>query len=89
MALATDSADTFSRYGMRLEVFSDYLRSLPDDLLESVAEDYVWLAGLDLESEGHPTDFVERREACRAECARRGTPQLYEIAEDTVSPFAA
>ncbi|SPE29178.1 hypothetical protein SBA3_1510004 [Candidatus Sulfopaludibacter sp. SbA3] len=26
--------------------FRCYLKSLPDDLLESVTEDYIWLAGL-------------------------------------------
>jgi hypothetical protein len=73
----------------RLDTFRDYLQSLPEDLLESVTEDYVWLAGLRLDGDGHPTDFVQRREYCRAECARRGAPQLYELAETTVSPFAA
>jgi hypothetical protein len=74
---------------MGLDTFRDYLESLPEDLLESVTEDYVWLAGLGLDREGGSTDFLARREACRAECARRGAPQLYEFAEDTVSPFAA
>jgi hypothetical protein len=73
----------------RLDTFRDYLQSLPEDLLESVTEDYVWLAGLTLDCDGHSTDFVERRECCRAECARRGASRLYELAEDTVSPFAA
>lgn len=69
--------------------FREYLQSLPDTLLESVTEDYVWLAGLVLESGLHGTDFVGRRECCRAECLRRGVPELYEFAEDVVSPHAA
>ena len=72
-----------------METFRSYLQSLPEDLLESVTEDYVWLAGLTLERDGHPTDFVERRECCRQECARRGAPQLYDIAASIVSPYAA
>jgi len=87
MAGESDRADTRIRCSMGSDTFCDYLQSLPDELLESVTEDYVWLAGLGLE--GESTDFVQRREACRAECARRGEPQLYDFAEDTVSPFAA
>jgi hypothetical protein len=72
------------------ETFRDYLRSLPEDLLESVTGDYVWLAGLTLEEPGYRgTDFRQRRECCREECVRRGSPQLYEIAGDVVSPHAA
>jgi hypothetical protein len=72
-----------------LETFRSYLQSLPEDLLESVTEDYVWLAGLTLEPGSHTTDFRQRRECCRQECVRRGSPQLYEFAEDVVSPHAA
>jgi hypothetical protein len=69
--------------------FCEYLEALPDDLLESVTEDYVWLADVVFEeSQGH-TDFRGRRECCRAECARRGVPQLYELARSTVAPRAA
>jgi len=71
------------------EKFRQYLQSLPDTLLENVTEDYVWLAGLVLEPGGHGTDFVERRECCRAECLRRGVPELYRFAESVVSPPAA
>jgi len=70
-----------------LETFRNYLQSLPEDLLESVTEDYVWLAGLTLDRAPH--DFRQRRECCREECARRGAPQLYELAESIVSPYAA
>ena len=69
--------------------FRGYLESLPDDLLESVTEDYVWLAGLVFEEDPRRTDFHQRRECCRAECTRRGVPQLYELAESTVAPRAA
>ena len=72
-----------------LETFRDYLQSLPEDLLESVTEDYVWLAGLTLDRSAHAPDFRQRRECCREECVRRGAPQLYEFAEDIVSPHAA
>ena len=70
-----------------LETFRDYLQSLPEELLENVTEDYVWLAGLTLDRSSH--DFLRRRECCREECARRGTPQLYDFAESIVSPYAA
>ncbi|MGA2268174.1 MAG: hypothetical protein ABSH44_06855 [Bryobacteraceae bacterium] len=69
--------------------FRDYLESLPDDLLESVTEDYVWLGGQDFEKGERNSDFRGRRECCREECARRGIPQLYQLAESTVAPRAA
>jgi hypothetical protein len=72
-----------------LATFRGYLESLPDDLLESVTEDYVWLAGLVFEESHQHTDFRGRRECCREECARRGVLQLYELAESTVAPRAA
>jgi hypothetical protein len=63
--------------------FRSYLESLPYELLESVTEDYVWLSGLPFESQRHE-EFFERRECCREECARRGMPQLYWMAEELV-----
>jgi hypothetical protein len=72
-----------------LETFRDYLQSLPEELLENVTEDYVWLAGLTLEPGRHASDFRERRECCRQECVRRGAAQLYQFAESIVSPYAA
>jgi len=75
--------------GGALATFRGYLESLPDDLLESVTEDYVWLAELGFEEAPQHTDFRQRRECCRAECMRRGVPQLYELAENTVAPRAA
>lgn len=67
--------------------FRKYLRSLPSDLLESVSEDYVWLSGLDFQR-GPATEFLRRRECCREECARRGIPHLYGIAEEEIFPKA-
>ena len=72
-----------------LQTFRNYLRSLPEDLLECVTEDYVWLSGLRLDHGAASSDFLQRRECCREECARRGAPQLYELAESTVAPYAA
>lgn len=69
----------------RADTFRTYLQSLPDDLLESVSEDYVWLAGLFEEGERRD-DFQKRRERCREECARRGAPQLFRVAESNVAP---
>jgi hypothetical protein len=68
--------------------FRKYLRSLSYELLESVTEDYVWLAGLSFDRR-RDIDFRRRRECCREECSRRGVPHLYQIAEETVSPWAA
>jgi hypothetical protein len=72
----------------RLATFRKYLESLPEELLESVTADYVWLAGLTFDHGAHSTDFVQRRECCREECTRRGIPHLYEVAHNTVSPSA-
>jgi hypothetical protein len=54
--------------------FRDYLQSLPDELLESVAEDYAWLASLAFHDGSRSADFERRREWCREECLRRGIP---------------
>ncbi len=53
-------------------VFQDYLQSIPDDLLESVAEDYAWLATLPFHDGSRHIDFERRLAWCREECARRG-----------------
>jgi hypothetical protein len=58
------------------ETFRDYLQSLPDELLRSVAEDYAWLATLAFHNGARKAEFQRRREWCRAECARRGVPIL-------------
>jgi len=67
--------------------FRCYLRSIPDDLLESVAEDYIWLAGLHFA--GQDAEFRRRRECCREECSRRGVPHLFYAAEEIVSLYPA
>jgi len=67
--------------------FRDYLRSLPSELLESVSEDYVWLSGLDFQRQT-AAEFVRRRECCREECARRGVPDVYGMAEREISAKA-
>ena len=72
----------------QLITFRSYLQSLPDDLLENVTEDYVWLSGLAFEN-ARRSEFNNRRECCRQECVRRGAPQLYSMAERVVSPWAA
>jgi hypothetical protein len=72
----------------RLVTFRKYLQSLPEDLLECVTQDYVWLAGLTFDHGAQSEDFLQRRECCREECARRGVPHLYELAENFVSPSA-
>ena len=71
------------------DTFRGYLESLPDDLLESVAEDYVWLAGCAFQGEAPGVEFGRRRECCREECLRRGLPQLFREAEESVDPRAA
>jgi len=65
--------------------FRDYLRSLPDELLESVSEDYMWLSDLDFKDEP-AAEFRRRRDCCREECLRRGTPRIYQTAERLILP---
>lgn len=63
--------------------FRRYLETLPEDLLESVTEDYIWLAGLDFhEQAGRDAEFRRRRECCRQECLRRGVPYLFGLAQE-------
>ena len=64
-----------------MAIFREYLRSLPEELLDSVTEDYVWLAGLDLDD----GDFLRRRECCRDEWASRGELQHYYLAENKIA----
>ena len=69
---------------MAADGFRDYLQTLPEDLLENVSEDYVWLARLGFD--GNPgAEFLRRRECCREECLRRGCPGIYRLAEWTVA----
>ncbi len=53
--------------------FRAYLGSLPDELLESVTEDYTWLAGFHFASSGR-AEFARRRDCCRTERKRRSAP---------------
>ena len=71
-----------------LIAFRDYLTSLPEELLENVTEDYVWLSRLGFGAR-QSTEFNNRRECCREECRRRGEPDLYSMAEETVWSSAA
>jgi hypothetical protein len=67
----------------RSDVFRDYLRSLPEELLESVTQDYLWLSSLEFEPEARD-EFLRRREHCREECKRRGALYLFYSAESTI-----
>jgi hypothetical protein len=69
-------------------IFRDYLRTLPDQLLESVSQDYVWLSGLSFDP-APAAEFQTRRECCREECLRRGAPWIFRTAEQAISPRAA
>jgi len=71
-----------------LNLFPEYLGSLPDALLLSVASDYVWLA-TQFQPEDCRTDFAARRQLCFDECVRRGHPELYRQAEAMLGPQAA
>ncbi len=66
------------------EIFRDYLESLPDDLLRCVTADYSWLKR---SFHGNPAgmEFRRRSECCRNECARRGSPEMYREAEESVA----
>jgi hypothetical protein len=69
---------------MGADGFREYLQALPEELLEHVSEDYVWLAGLRFR-EKRAEEFLRRRECCRAECLRRGRPGIYRLAEWSVA----
>jgi hypothetical protein len=69
---------------MPADGFREYLRDLPDELLEHVSEDYVWLARLGFRGNSGE-EFLRRRESCRAECLRRGRPAIYRTAEWSVA----
>ena len=62
------------------ETFHQYLQRIDDEMLETVARDFIWLAW---EFRNHPpaAGHAARREACREECVRRGRPQLFRNAE--------
>ncbi|MCL4401254.1 MAG: hypothetical protein M1436_01130 [Acidobacteria bacterium] len=70
---------------MNAEVdFDRYLRRIPDEMLEIIATDFVWLA---YEFRGEPpeAEYIGRREACRRECLRRGCPELFRKAQRILS----
>ena len=69
---------------MERDGFRQYLENLPDELLEQVCEDCVWLARLDFGGK-RAAEFLGRRECCRAECLRRGLAGLYRRAEWSVA----
>jgi hypothetical protein len=69
---------------METDTFREYLKTLPEELLEHVSEDYVWLARLAFR-EKRAAEFLRRRECCRAECLRRGRPGIYRLAEWSVA----
>lgn len=69
---------------METDAFREYLEALPEELLEHVSEDYVWLARLGFREKA-AAEFLRRRECCRAECLRRGCPGLYRLAEWSVA----
>ena len=64
-----------------------FQRTCPPGLTISVTEEYVWLAGLSFDRR-RDADFRRRRECCREQCSRRGIPHLYQLAEETISPWA-
>jgi hypothetical protein len=67
---------------MRLhrDTFREYLESLPDGLLRSVAEDYAWLAWA-FREDPQGAEFRRRSQCCREECTRRGSPEAYREVE--------
>ena len=69
---------------MGADGFREYLEALPEELLEHVSEDYVWLARLGFR-EKCGAEFLRRRECCREECLRRGRPGIYRMAEWSVA----
>jgi hypothetical protein len=58
----------------RRDPFREYLESLPDELLQCVAEDYAWLEWF-FRQEPQGAEFRRRSECCRDECVRRGLPE--------------
>ena len=64
----------------RADLFTAYLRALPDEQLEAVTVDYIWLAGLDFD-DVRRAEFERRRECCRMEWTRRGRLERYRRAE--------
>ena len=66
------------------DVFREYLKTIEDDLLESVTADYIWLAAqYGGDEPGNRFDW--RRGACREECGRRRKLRIWRSAERAVS----
>jgi hypothetical protein len=57
------------------ETFRGYLRSIPDELLVSVAGDCAWLAGF-LADEAVADEYLSRAVACQDEEQRRLQPRV-------------
>jgi hypothetical protein len=81
--LATSAALPASARNRTSERFREYLREVPDELLESVSQDYVWLSTLGFES-AIAAEFRMRRDCCRDECLRRGSLNLFQDAESAI-----
>jgi hypothetical protein len=65
------------------DTFREYLESLPEGLLQCVAADYAWLRWV-FRDAPQGAEFRRRSEACRDECVRRGLPEIYREAEETI-----
>ena len=65
------------------DAFRDYLQHIEDELLEAVTADYIWLAAQS-EDRSPYSRFYWRRNACRAECARRGKLRIWRRAEAAI-----
>jgi len=64
--------------------FGEYLESLPEELLENVSEDYLWLAASGFRGQ-LGREFERRKECCRQECLRRGRPAIFRVAQGAVA----
>ncbi len=58
-------------------LFLNYLREVPDDLLDCLVPEYEWLA-LEFAGQGAASEFIWRMEACAAEQIRRAGARLDE-----------
>jgi hypothetical protein len=59
----------------QLETFREYLRALPDELLASVTQDYMWLADLPFRKGPLQTGLQLRMQCCLEECGHRRAPR--------------
>jgi hypothetical protein len=65
-----------SVHAEQLENFREYLRTLPDDLLAGVTQDYMWLTDLPFKKGPLRTGLQLRRDCCLEECALRRVPRF-------------